>query len=476
MVILLLLTSQGAIKPKLSNNLFQKEINNSFTNAGLLSMKILKVKELCYFLMLFSFCVILASCAGGGPAKVDVQLPDSKPEEKVTSFTKALRDLGLMTEIYDTGLLKVQSNPIGDNTGTSGATGGEIPRDITEMIKSSLNSVGGNVMFIPYDPAYIQNQMVTGYSNFDDKQIPDVVISGGITEFDRGLETHGSGTDFSADANYAGSLPSEIASKSLGIEYSDGSKTGLARITLDFNMLDFKTLAGIPRMNTVNTMEVNKALSEKELGITLLGVNFGSKGSVKKVQGRHNAVRLLVELSMVQMIGKHLILPYWNLLGEDAGADEVVLGALRKSYYKMNDNQTVYNAQKWLYLHGYDVKPTGNLDEVTVTALKSFSNGYAPSGSRIDEKVFIDLYTKIPVEEKTLGRKMQLASLSGVAPTMATQSSSSQTSVASPAVQRSQQAQPAQPAQQAQRASAPQQAAPVSGSTGIGRILKDDEW
>jgi len=424
--------------------------------------------------------LLLCSCAELDPAKVDVQLPETAPEAKVTNFTQALKDLGLMTEIYDTGALKIQSNPIGDNTGTSGATGGEIPRDITEMLKSSLNSIGGNVLFIPYDPAFIQNQMVTGYSNFDEKLIPDVVVSGGITEFDRGLETRGSGTDFGAEASFT-NAPSWMPSNTVSIDYGESGKTGLARITLDFNLLDFKTMAGIPRMNTVNSMEVTKALSEKELGITLFGPTFGRKGSIKKVQGRHAAVRLLVEVSMIQMVGKHLVIPYWRLLGEGVEPDTVVMTALQKSYYRMTDPQRIYNVQQWLFLYGYDVRPSGVMDSATLSALQQYKPGF--SGNTVDVDTFVALYLNIPLDEKTYGRRMMLANL-GQAPAAAPAPAAA-TYQAAPAAAAPQQAAPKAAAQAAPQA-APKaaqaqakQSAPVGGAAGggaIGRILKDEDW
>lgn len=420
-----------------------------------------------WFLLLIAG-LLSTSCAEIDPAKVDVQLPETAPEAKVTNYTQSLRDLGLMTEIYDTGYLKIQSNPVGDNTGTSGATGGEIPRDITEMIKSSLNSIGGNIVYIPYDPAFIQNQVVTGYSNFDQKLIPDVVITGGITEFDRGLETRGSGTDFGAEASFT-NAPSWAPSKTVAIDYNEGTKTGLARITLDFNMLDFKTMAGIPRMNTINSMEVTKALSEKELGITLFGPTFGRKGSIKKVQGRHAAVRLLVEVSMIQMVGKHLVIPYWRLLGDDVQPDEVVLAALQKSYYRMNDPQRIYNVQQWLFLRGFDVRPSGVMDAATLAALQQYKPGFVAHSNSVDVETFSSLYLTIPIDEKTAGRRMMLANLS-------------QQPVAAAAAPAPAPAPQAQAAPAARQASAQQQVAPAPkapatrGGGAIGRILKDEEW
>jgi hypothetical protein len=419
------------------------------------------------------------------PGKVDVELKESAPEVKLTSYTQSLAELGLMTEIYGTGALKIQSNPIGDNTGTATSTGGEIPRDITEMIKSSLNSIGGNVVFIPYDPAFMQNQMVTGYSNFDEKIIPDVVISGGITEFDRGLVTRGEGTDAGAEAEFTG-MKDWLPSKRVSIDYNSSSKEGLARITLDFNLLNFKTMAGIARMNTINSIEVSKAMSDKEMGITIFGPTFGRKGSVKKVQGRHAAVRLLVELSMIQIVGKHLALPYWRLLGNDDNPDIVVVSALQKSYYSMSPEDRVSLVQEWLFLHGYDVAVSGYVDGATVAAMQNFDELFE-ANKPISVESFVDIYTTIPINQKTLGRRNLLANI-GKRAQVVKQRPAVVTPMQSPQQQQVQQQQVAQQQQQqvAQQQQYEQQVeqeyvqesvpAPVIRKRGIGRILDDSEW
>jgi hypothetical protein len=426
----------------------------------------------CRLLLLLSLSVFLLSCAGD-PRKVDVQLPESAPEAKVTSFTEALYDLGLMTEIYDTGILRIQSNPIGDNTGTAMTTGGEIPRDVTEIMKSSLNSIGGNVIYIPYDPAFIQNQMVTGYSNFENKIIPDVILSGGITEFDRGLETRGENTDVSAGAEFTG-LPDYLPSKEVKLRYGDAGKQGLARITLDFNLLDFQTMTGIAKMNTVNSMEVHKALHGKELGISLFGQSFGLKGSIKKVQGRHAAVRLLVELSMIQITGKHLVLPYWRLLGDDAMPDKVVVAALTKYYYSLSDAEAIANVQEWLYLYGHEVPQTGEMDASTQMALKQVSSSYDGASARVDADTFLDVYVNIPLSQRTLGRREALARLYQPEEELVAMES-----VEAPVEVYQEEVAPAEPAV-AQQESAPvvaeKRTVKRAKKKGIGRILTDEEW
>lgn len=356
--------------------------------------------------LVYICCVlVLAGCGDKNPANVDVTLEEKAPEAKITSYTPMLSQLGLMTEIYDTGIVKIQSQDISDNTGASSHTGGEIQRNITEMVKSTLNSIGGNVVFIEYDPAYIQNQTVTGYSDFSNKLIPDVVLTGGITEFDRGLETRGDGTDFGASAEFDDVVPSELPTGEIAVRYGDSSKYNLARITLDFNMKNFQTLAGISKMNTVTSIEVGKALGKREFGVALFGVTFGQKGSIKKVQGRHEAIRLLVQASMIQMVGKYMVLPYWRLLGEDAEPDPLISEALTRSYYNMDESQKMTLVQEWLYLHGHDVQFTGRLDPPTEKALQAFSNEDQPGSGAIDVDLFTRLYMTVPLSYQAMERR-----------------------------------------------------------------------
>lgn len=442
------------------------------------------VQGLC---MMFIGTALTGCVSSVDPKNVGITLEKTGPEVKLTSYTETLNDLGLMTEIFDTGELKIQSDPVGDNTGTARSTGGEIPRDITEILKSTLNSIGGYIKYIPYDPAYIQNMNVTGYSDFSEKLIPEVVISGGITEFDRGLETRGDGTDFGVDASFT-NAPSWTPSSSVGLDYSNSGKQGLARITLDFNMLDFKTMAGIPRMNTVNSMEVRKGLREKEFGITLFGPTFGRKGSIKKVQGRHAAVRVLVQVSMIQMVGKYLALPYWKLLGDDTKPDKVVAKQIKRYYYSIGDTERIMAAQQWAYLYGHKVYLTGHIDPATQAAFQAIDPGFTPGSSVIGFDTFMKIYSDIPIDESTLARRNQLNTILASGQEYVNQEAPS-------VVVEAPQLAPAEPQAPAtsepKSAAIPQIPAPkptaqvnpkpksqhvIKAGGGIGRMLNDDEW
>ncbi len=344
--------------------------------------------------------VTLNGCAYH-PHKVDIQLAAELPEAKTTQLSSALHKFGLMTEIYATPKTHFMARNIMDNTGSSLATNAEIPRDISEMTKSTLNAIGGSVVYIPYDPDFMVNSASTGYSGFKTKLIPNVVVSGGITEFDRGLETRGRNTDVGADGSYR--------NNALAAEFSRAEKESAASITLDFNLIDFETLAGISRMQAVNSIKVHKATAENSIGFSIVGNSIGFQGTVKKIQGRHAAVRLLVQVNLMQVIGKYLKLPYWRLL-PNMSPDPVVISSIITDYYAMEQSERIKKMQEYLILNGYSLKITGEMNQETQGYLHQFSNSEPTATGRIDKETYLALFNAIDITEETLVKRRLLSS------------------------------------------------------------------
>jgi hypothetical protein len=368
-------------------------------------------------LLLISLVVLgLTSCAKIDPRKVDVDLPSDVPVVTETNFDKPLADLGKMTQVYGKRVF-IQGKDIVDYTGISQYANGEIPHDITEMSKSALNAIGGNVVYIPYSPVFINNQMVTGYSNFQGKYIPDIVLSGGITEFDRGLETRGSNTDFGVTTVPFNVNKSWVPGDVISVDYNQEDQSSVARITLDFNLLDFRTMSGVARMQTVNSINVYKAMADKELGFTIFGPSFGLKGTVKKVQGRHAAIRLLVQTSVLQIVGKYLNLPYWKLI-PNMQPDPVVLEKIRQDFRRLSLADKIGEMQTCLYLKGYNVPVTGSIDNKTQAALASFKPGYNAALGANDTELYVELWSSLGdnMEQVSNRREMLAKAINGSSP------------------------------------------------------------
>lgn len=344
-----------------------------------------------------SLPLLLVGC-GLNPQNADIGLNETLPETKVTVYQQAINQLGLMSTIYGGEPLKVMAKEIVDNTGTSVATNAEIPRDITEMVKSTLNGIGGNIMYIPYEPEFMLNTAQTGYSDYGDKILPQVILSGGITEFDRGLVTKGDSLEFDV----------ETASE-YGLNFEDQNKSSLSSVTLDFNLIDFKTFAGIPRIQAVNGIKLHKATKEDSIGFTVKSVTFGAQGEIKKVQGRHAGVRLLVQLSMLQMIGRYQKLPYWRLI-PGAIKDDVVIDQVLADYYGMTQSQQLAKIQELLYLHGFNVTPSGQMDGETQRAIQAIAKKLSLNSTKLDQNLYLALFENVPVNAATRQRRNSLQS------------------------------------------------------------------
>ncbi|MDD4953001.1 MAG: DUF4384 domain-containing protein, partial [Desulfovibrionaceae bacterium] len=339
------------------------------------------------YIVLLAIPLFLVSCK----KMVDVELPVEAPKAKSTSYTDALTKFGRLTKLFRVGKVNVQTTGVMDDTGTAQATGGEIPFDITEMIKSSVNRIGGSIVFIPYDPVYLKNQASLQFTTLEGKAKPDVLVQGGITEFDRALESGSQG--FDAGGSFGG------GSNAPSAEFGTQDRDSTSSITLDLNMVDFETMAMVPRMQAVNSIKVFKAASDMEIGFSLFGATFGFKGSVKKIQGRHAAVRVLVEMSILEILGKYLNLPYWKCLPEgDARPDPVVLENIKDQYFEAGPDQKVRMIQNLLAVYGFrNVRPSGELDGDTVQAIRSFESSYGVSAQNLDENFYEQLFLNVPV-------------------------------------------------------------------------------
>lgn len=340
---------------------------------------------------------------GLNPQNVDRDLTATLPEVKTTIFSEAIRGLGRANLIYGRGELRVMAKPIIDQTGTSLPTQGEIPQDISEMVKSTLNGIGGNILYVPYDPEFMLNTAQTGYTQWGEKLLPDIVLVGGLTEFDRGLVTKEKNLNLSATAEELGAP--------VGLEFEDTSKGSLASITLDFNLIDFNTFTGIPFMQAVNNIKVNKTLKEDTLGFTVYGQTLGLRGQIKKVQGRHAAIRLVVQLGIIQVLGKYQKLPYWRLL-PNAEPDQVVLDAVREEFYSLDQPDRIAKIQEYLYLYGKDVEVTGRLDAKTRAAIEDFKNEHGlTNATPVSEEVYLSLFENVPLDFEAQFRRKQVDAL-----------------------------------------------------------------
>lgn len=346
----------------------------------------------------------IASLAGGGCATLAESesaarelvakktAEASSPSALVTRYGSALESFGDLLEKYRSSgkVLYVQTRGIGDSTGLSHPlVGSELPGDITEMVRSAINRIGPRVVYVPFQPEYVAAHAQQG-SKIQLVQ-PDVLITGAITEFDRAIGSAGKGAN--ARATFGGGRGQT------DLSWDRKSSTTLSDLSLDLNLVDFATQTMIPRVQAANTIRVLNQVYENGIDFAIYGNAFGVVTNTRYLQGRHSAIRLLVDLSVLEVLGRHTNVPYWRCL-PNGKPDPVVMSAIKRSYNQNDTPTKVKWLQNTLKDFGFPLTATGTLDDKTRLAIDEVATRFniQQSGDYLDPEVFAGIYINIPLK------------------------------------------------------------------------------
>lgn len=330
---------------------------------------ILSLKFFVCLVTALSLTFLTTSCAVwnwfmGGISDEEVSDLDKgmEVERRKTPFDEALLKIGPMIQAYGYPAAPIQCKNIGNETAEKG-----LPSDLYVMISTCINKVGKQIIFIPYDVQYVVNESITG-GNIE-RVFPTAVIAGGMTGFDKDL----------IEKERKGELDAAWAGAQVSGKYNAGES--VARLSLDLNMLDYKTQAYYPQVQASNSINLRK----DKLGWSIAAYYMGSGGEfesqVKTQQGLHMALRMLVEFSTLELLGKYFKVPYWKCI-KGANPDETMIGNVKDSYIDMPERQQIAELKKLLYLHGYKNidRNTDTLNEIELNALSKAKRQYGCTG------------------------------------------------------------------------------------------------
>ncbi len=333
---------------------------------------------------LLAALAILGGCASMDKAVSDTQklYAESeqrklKPAANLNDYSLALQRFGQMLQIYKKGdpTIYVQTRDIRDATNLSHPlVGAEIPGEITEMVRTAINRIGPNVVYIPFYPDYLVAQAQMG-AQFG-VTMPNYVITGALTEFDRALS--GAGRSNNLSLNFGKGRGETDAG-------ADWKRTAiLSSLGLDLNLVNFSTNQMMPQMQSANVMKVWNFSKETNASLGFYGDSFGFKLEGKYLQGRHSAIRTLVDLSVLELLGKATNTPYWRSI-PGAQPDPVVVGNVRNTFNSMEQPMKIAMIQVMLQKYGQPVQINQQLDEATVQAIRHVYTTHFPQfGDRVD--------------------------------------------------------------------------------------------
>lgn len=308
-------------------------------------------------LSVFASACLLAGMVGGCSSvaiKKDVAKrselikkgPETAPHRSITGFSAALRCMDTLMIEYGVRDVSVLVEDIEDKTKKVNAG----TKDMLISAVSDMTRRSRAVRLIAFgkDSGNAIAFLEQAESRLPYNIIPEYDIKGSVSQLDENI------------VRKQGDLGVSLQDPSLGAGFARDASANV--LGLDLTVLstdDFSVIPGVTSRNSVIIFKEGTGY-DADASIQKFGINFSL--SLSKSEGQAQALRSLVELAAVELIGKLTRTPYWTCLGVDGGKVEIE-NEMADWYYNLAANPQNYVAyfQNQLRLRGYYQGPSDGL-------------------------------------------------------------------------------------------------------------------
>lgn len=312
---------------------------------------------------------LLAGCAQPNPQTGGVAAAPKTPAQKVlTSFTPALRCMDDLFLAYGKRDIVMTTAGIPDSTGKVMAGTKEML--ISAISKTSIKSRA--ISFVDYDTErndllmLFQDIQQAGASN---RRIPNYYIRGAITQLD----------DNALDSQQSAGLA--LPFLDLGISRDQV----VSMLSVDMNIGESTSRTILPGVNASNSMAIVRSGKAGEAGGKIGKAGLNISMSLNQSEGAAAGARALIELGVIELLGKLTNVPYWKCLEIDKTNPQMMQQAM-DWYDGMAESDRVKFVQRKLSGAGiYSGPISGQMDRNTIDAVSRFKaeHGLIANG-RID--------------------------------------------------------------------------------------------
>ena len=290
--------------------------------------------------------VLLAGCASGGLrkeknffARTHIEnRPVTEPVRSISDFTDGLACMDTMLRERQAGTTLITSKNIPDVPGGA-------PVAIKQMIITALSQMSrtsGAFRYVDYEVDYASQDTVqvltqallaSGQMNI---QAPTMYVSGAVSYMDKNVL---------------------VSKRDAGMDHPDGglgaSKDLMAsQIGLELHLGDFFSRSLLPGIEAANEIALGGKGAGADFGARIgkAGVDFSLYNDYSL--GLGPTVRALVDLSMIELVGKWARVPYWQCVSLDQSHPEFQR-QLYQWYQEMTSQERVKALQTGLHSEGY---------------------------------------------------------------------------------------------------------------------------
>ena len=235
--------------------------------------------------------------------------------------------------------------------------------------------------YVPYVPSYVVGELETGGKI--KRKLPDVVVRGGITEFDKDLLRKNNSIGVRVNT---GGIDDFVADYDSNGSVSYRTNSDISRMVFDIYMSRYESQVAISRTYISNSIFIKKDSKSYSIGAYFEGCGLNFNYSINRSQGVYKSIRLLVQFSVLQMLGKYYQIPYWRCI-EGAQPDQSVINSVKEDFEELDNIKKVKFIKYYAKLH----KEKMNMKDFEKD-LKS-----AQEGKKLCN-LFIELWSNIPYE------------------------------------------------------------------------------
>ena len=282
-------------------------------------------------IILFSFSMFfLAGCVStqekqryDAQATTELRIaatPKATPQRNITNFSQALKCMDTLFDRYNISDILIGAQDIPDQTEVVIAG----TKDMLISALSSMSIKSGAIRFVALGQDL---EDITRFHSLHKQRrfsSPDFFIRGAITQVDQGVLEKQSGAGLAAARYFSVEGTKDRLASIIGLDMSMGLVSNL------------QILPGTTSSNSIAVVRKGKGLDAtgtiKKLGL-LFFVDFTHS------EGLHHAVRTLVELGAIEILGKLTQVPYWECL--DLKTTNSYVQAQIEDWYNALDSESL---------------------------------------------------------------------------------------------------------------------------------------
>ncbi len=326
----------------------------------------------------------LAGCATNPQEAVNIAKPKTLPERNLTNFSDSLRCMDQLFLQFDRSDMVITSAGIPDETGVISVG----TKDMLISAISRMSRKSDAFTFVDYDATQVDVHDLQGLAGFsEDFVIPDFYIRGAVTQLDDAVLDESVSADAGYDTDSDGS-----GSNLVDAGISAQADRTVAVVSLDLNVGDLVTRQIISGISAHNSIAVARSSVQGGLGgqIWKLGASFNV--ALSRGEGLHQAVRTLIELSTIEVLGKLAEVPFWQCLKIDH-TNPAIIAETKAWFDGMSDDEQIAFVQETLAVQGgYAGEASGVMNDDTRDAIARYQ---AQNDLIADGRVNFDLYASL---------------------------------------------------------------------------------